>query len=308
MQEKDYLKDEDIKVLEFLSKYKMLKIEDASFIYKRKRYFRQRINRLIQKEYVKRYKSYVIIDRNGRKLLGKSGTSYIKNMNNEVYMERLRTIASIATVTIDSNIEFIPSWDIKERDKFTETARKYIGKMLIDSKEYLTYYITAKKEHIYIKQLIFDINKTINSQNIIIFTEDFDVINKKYNNFVLGKENTFVIPNNKENKELLKRYEEIDLHEQLEYIYGEELLISNWNNADYLLEDNTYIVSMPFINTERIARINWFFEENTEIQRKVEIVTLEENKSKIRELVVDKCKIRTFDKDLLGGLSETQEN
>lgn len=308
MQEKDDLKDEDIKVLKFLSKYKMLKIEDASFIYKRKRYFRQRINRLIQKEYVKRYKSYVIIDRNGRKLLGKSGTSYIKNMNNEVYMERLRTIASIATITINSNIEFIPSWDIKERDKFTETARKYIGKILIDSKEYLTYYITAKKEHVYIKQLIFDINKTINSQNIIIFTENFDVINKKYNNFVLGKENTFVILNNKENKELLKRYEEIDLHEQLEYIYGEELLISNWNNADYLLEDNTYIVSMPFINTERIARINWFFEENTEIQRKVEIVTLEENKSKIRELVVDKCEIRTFDKDLLGGLSETQEN
>lgn len=308
MQEKDDLKDEDIKVLEFLSKYKMLKIEDASFIYKRKRYFRQRINRLIQKEYVKRYKSYVTIDRNGRKLLGKSGTSYIKNMKNEVYMERLRTIASIATVTIDSNIQFIPSWDLKERDKFTETARKYIGKMLIDSKEYLTYYITAKKEHVYIKQLIFDINKTINSQNIIIFTENFDVINKKYNNFIFGKENTFIILNNQENKKFLKNYENIDLHELLEDTYGEELLISNWNNADYLLEDSTYIVSMPFINTERIARINWFFEENTEIQRKVEIVTLEENKSKIRELVVDKCDIRTFDKDMLGGLSETQEN
>ena len=308
MQENEELKDEDIKVLEFLSKYKMLKIEDASFIYKRKRYYRQRINRLIDRGYVKRYKCYVIINRNGRKYLGKSGTSYIKNIDNEAYMERLKAIASIAAITINSNVEFIPSWDIKERDKFTETARRYIGKMIIDSKEYLIYYITAKKEHVYIKQLLFDVNKSINSQNIIIFTENFEVINKNYNNLVFGKENTFVILNNKENKELLKKYEDIDIHELLESIYGEELLISNWNNADYLLEDNTYIVSMPFINTERIARINWFFEENTELQRKVEIVTLKENKSKIRELLVDKCSIKTFDKDLLGGLSETQEN
>ncbi len=308
MQEKDDLKDEDIKVLEFLSKYRILKIEDASYIYKRKRYYRQRINRLIDKEYVKRYKSYVIIDRNGRKYLGKSGTSYIKNMDNEAYMERLKTIASIATVTINSNVEFIPSWDIKEKDRFTETARRYIGKLVIDSKEYLTYYITAKKEHVYIKQLLFDVNKALNYQDIIIFTENFDVINKKYNNLVFGKENTFVILNNRENKELLKKYENVDIHELLESIYGEELLISNWSNADYLLEDNTYIVSMPFINTEKIAKINWFFEENTKLQRKVEIVTLEENKSKIRELLIDKCSIKTFDKDLLGGLSETQEN
>lgn len=307
MQEKTDLKDEDIKVLEFLSKYKILKIEDASYIYKRKRYYRQRINRLIDSEYVKRYKSYVIIDRRGRKYLGKSGTSYIKNMDNKAYMERLKEIASIATITINSNIEFVPSWDIKERDKFTETARRYIGKMIIASEEYLVYYLNTKKEHVYIKQLLFDINKSINFKNIIIFTENFDVINKKYNNLVFGKENTFVILNNKRSKELIKKYGEIDLHEILENIYGEELLISNWSNADYLLEDNTYIVNMPFINTEKIGRINWFLKENTEIQRKIEIVTLEENVNKIQEMLGDKCIVKNFDKELLGGLSEIYE-
>ena len=308
MQGKDDLKDEDIKVLEFLSKYKILKVEDASYIYQRKRYYRQRINKLIDKEYVKRYKSYIIIDRNGRKCLGKSGTSYIKNIKNEAYMERLKAIASIAAITINSNIEFIPSWDIKESDKFTETARRYIGRMIIACEEYLVYYITAKKEHVYIKQLLFDVNKAMNSQNIIIFTENFDVINKKYNNLVFGKEKTLIILNNKENKNLLQKYEEIDLHEILENIYGEELLISNWNNADYLLEDNTYIVSMPFINTEKIGRIKWFFEENSETKRKVEIVTLEQNKEKVQELLDNKCIIKTFDKELLGGSSETYEN
>ena len=93
-------------------------------------------------------------------------------------MERLKHIASIATLSIDSVIKFIPSWDIKEKDKFTETARRYIGKLIIENKEYLTYYISDKKEHIYIKQLLFDVNKSVNYDDIIIFVENFDVINK----------------------------------------------------------------------------------------------------------------------------------
>ena len=134
----------------------MLKVEDASLIYKTKRYYRERINNLIYKKYVKRYKSFIVLDKEGRKVLGETGNNYIKNIKNEPYMERLKNIASIATLSIDSSIKFIPSWEIKEKDKFTETARRYIGKIVIDNEEFLTYYISAKKEHVYIKQLIFD--------------------------------------------------------------------------------------------------------------------------------------------------------
>ena len=37
---KEELKKEDIKILEFLSKYKLLKVEAASLIYRTKRYYR----------------------------------------------------------------------------------------------------------------------------------------------------------------------------------------------------------------------------------------------------------------------------
>ena len=50
MQGKNNLKKEDIEVLKFLSKYKMLKVEDATLIYHTKRYYRQRINNLIDKK------------------------------------------------------------------------------------------------------------------------------------------------------------------------------------------------------------------------------------------------------------------
>lgn len=306
MQEKDNLKNEDIEVLKFLSKFKMLKVEDASLIYKTKRYYRQRINKLIELKYIKKYKSYIIIDKNGRKLLGKVGSSYIKNMDNEAYMDRLKQISSIATITIDSEIDFIPSWDIKEKNQFTETARRYLGKLILENKEYLIYYIAAKKEHVYIRQLLFDVNKSLNYDNIIIFVDDFDVISKRYSNLVFGKENTYVIKNTRDNKELLKNYEEINIHELLEIIYQKDLLISDWDKADYLLENNKYIINMPFINTEKIEELNWYYNENSNNYRKIEIVTLEENKKKIEEMLTNKCIVRTFNKDLLGGINETQ--
>ncbi len=69
-QRKDNLKKEDLNLLKFLSKYKMLKIEDGRYIYKTKRYYRQKINNLIDKNYIKKYKNYVLISKNGRKILG----------------------------------------------------------------------------------------------------------------------------------------------------------------------------------------------------------------------------------------------
>lgn len=298
------LSQEDMKILKFLSKYKMLKVEDARLIYKTKRYYRQRVNKLIQNEYVKRYKSYIMIDKNGRKALGEVGSLYIKNIKNESYMERLKYIASIATITIDSDIKFIPSWDIKEKDKYTETARRYIGKMIIKNKEYLVYYISSKKQHIYIKQLIFDINKSVNYQEVIIFVDSFDVLCKKYYNLCFGKTNTFIILNTDYNKQIIKEYNSIDIHELLENMYDQEIYISDWDKADYLLENNTYIVFMPYINTEKIERINWYYNENTESKRKIEIITLEQNKSKIESIIDKKCNITSFDKNLLGGLIE----
>lgn len=298
------LSQEDMKILEFLSKYKMLKVEDARLIYKTKRYYRQRVNKLIQNEYVKRYKSYIMIDKNGRKVLDEVGSLYIKNIKNESYMERLKYIASIATITINSNVKFIPSWDIKQKDQYTETARRYIGKIIIKNKEYLVYYISSKKQHIYIKQLIFDINKSVNYQEVIIFVDSLDVLCKKYYNLCFGKKNTFIIINTDYNKQIIKEYNSIDTHELLENMYDQEIYISDWDKADYLLENNTYIVFMPFINTEKIERINWYYNENTESKRKIEIITLEQNKSKIESMINKKCNIISFDKNLVGGLIE----
>ena len=297
------LSKKDYEVLNFLLKYKMLKVEDATLIYKTKRYYRERINKLIKKKYVKRYKSFIVLDKEGRKVLGETGNNYIKNIKNEPYMERLKNIASIATLSIDSSIKFIPSWEIKEKDKFTETARRYIGKIVIDNEEFLTYYISAKKEHIYIKQLIFDINKSINFDNIIIFVEDFNVIDKRYSNLALGKDKTLIILNNNKNKEILRKYNSIYPYEILERLFDSEILVSDWDKADYLLEDGIYILYMPFIDTEKIEKINWYYEENSNTKRNINVVTLRQNEQKLKEILNIKCSIKIID-NYIGGKSE----
>ena len=297
------LSKKDYEVLNFLLKYKMLKVEDATLIYKTKRYYRERINNLIYKKYVKRYKSFIVLDKEGRRALGETGNNYIKNIKNEAYMERLKNIASIATLSIDSPSKFIPSWEMKEKDKFTETARRYIGKIMIDNEEFLTYYISAKKEHVYIKQLIFDINKAINYDNIIIFVENFDAINKRYSNLAFGKYKTLIILNTDENKEIIRKYNSIYPYEILERIFDDEILVSDWEKADYLLEDGTYILYMPFIDTEKIERINWYYEENTNTKRNINIVTLRQNEQKLKGILKNKCSIKIID-NYIGGESE----
>ena len=219
-------------------------------------------------------------------------------------MERLKNIASIAALSINSKIDFIPSWEIKEKDKFTETARRYIGKIIMDDKEYLAYYISSEKEHVYIKQLLFDVNKAVNYDEIIIFVEKLDVINTKYSNLSFGKQNTYVIQNTRVNKEILKKINDVNVHDLLENLYEKEILISDWDKADYMLEDGRYILYVPFINSEKIAKLDWYYQENIESNKKLEILTLEENKEKIQEILKGKCKIKTIDKDLLGGACE----
>ena len=167
----------------------------------------------------------------------------------------------------------------------------------------ITYYISAKKEHIYIKQLIFDINKSINFDNIIIFVEDFNVIDKRYSNLALGKDKTLIILNNNKNKEILRKYNSIYPYEILERLFDSEILVSDWDKADYLLEDGIYILYMPFIDTEKIEKINWYYEENSNTKRNINVVTLRQNEQKLKEILNIKCSIKIID-NYIGGKSE----
>ena len=72
-------------------------------------------------------------------------------------------------------------------------------------------------------------------------------------------------------------------------------MLSNWNKADYMIEDEKYIVSMPFIDTEKLYRLKIFFNSNERKDRKVDIITLKENKEEINEILEYKVNIVELD-------------
>ena len=178
---------------------------------------------------------------------------------------------------------------------------------MLNEKEFIVYYIANGKRKPYVSQILNDIRKLVSYKNIIIFVEDFNLIKAK-RNFVFGNDSTVIINPTPENFNLMRRYEDIDFYEIIKQMYSNtEVLLSNWVKADYMTEDRTYIFFMPFIDTERLYGLNKFYNNNKNIIRKIDIITLKENKEKIEEILTNKTNIVEMD-EWLGGIDgERQE-
>lgn len=297
---KKLLTPKDIEVLIFLGKYKLMRGADCKRIYKTKDYYRKRLKILENERYIRRInKFYIKLDSKGSKMVNGLGYDYNNMCRKKEYQERLKQVASIAALTIDSNIEFEASWKLKDNTIFTEIARKYLGEMLFQGQKYIVYYIEKGKSTIYIKQTINDIQKAINYRKIMIFMQELDILNNK--NFIFGRENTIVINPTIKNFEIIRLVNKIDFYEVIEKIYpGDEILLSNWKKAEYMTQDKRYIVVMPFIDTEKLHKLNIFYKNNQKTNRVIDIITLEENKEKINEILINKANIIGLD-NYLGG-------
>lgn len=286
----------------FLAKYKMMLGSDCKKVYKTKDYHRKRLKVLEQEKYIRRVnRLYIKLDDKGTKMVKEFGYNYSFSCRKKKYIDRLNEIARIAALTIDSNIEFIASWDLKDSSIYTQTSRKYLGKLKYQGKETIVYYISREKHISYISQTINDIQKIMNYKNILIFIENMNILSEKQR-FVFGKDSTIIINPTKENLNIFKELESFDLYEIVKKIYSnKDILLSNWKKAEYMTEDRTYIVLMPFIDTEKINRLRMFYKNNPKVNRKIDIITLTENKEKICEILTNKVNIIELD-NWLGGI------
>lgn len=290
------LTEKDIQLLKFLGKYKIMLATDSKKIYEAKGYHFKRLKVLEKEKYIKRVNRYYIkLDVNGIKLIKDFGYSYHNICRKSDYQERVKEIVKIATLTIGSTIKFIPSWEIKDNAIFTETARKYIGELIYQGKRYIAYYISNERKEVYIRQIITDIQKASDYKNVMIFVENINVLNKANQYFIFGKECTLIISTGK-TKEKMRKFEEFDFYELIKQIYkGKEILLSNWIKADYVTSKKDYIVLMPFLDTEKLHKLNKFYKNNEDTNRKIDIITLSQNIDKINEILTNKANIIELD-------------
>lgn len=288
----------------FLGKYKMMKASDSRLIYGgSKDYHRKRLKVLEKEKYIRRVnRLYIKLDDKGTKMVKDFGYDYSFNCRKKSYIERLNEIARIAALSINSSIEFIPSWELKDYTIYTQTSRKYIGKLYYQKKYRIAYYISKDKQISYISQTLNDINKITNYDDIVLFIEDMDLLDRQ--KFIFTKESCLIINPTQVNLDFFRELETIDIYQIVQDIYKEdEILLSNWKKADYMLDNKTYIIFMPFIDTMKLRGLNIFFKNNQKTNRKIDIITLKENKEKI--IAILKGKVNTIELDnFLGGKDE----
>ena len=134
--------------------------------------------------------------------------------------------------------------------------------------------------------------------------ENMKILNNK--RFIFGKESTIIIKPTYQNIAIMRKLDGIDFYTIIKQIYqNTEILLSNWKKADYMTEDRIYIIVMPFIDTEKLHGLNIFYKNNQKTDRKIDIITLKENKEKIDEILTNKTNIIEIDK-WLGGIDENR--
>jgi hypothetical protein len=159
----------------------------------------------------------------------------------------------------------------------------------------MAYYISKDKQIAYISQIVNDIQKITDYKSIIIFMENMKILNDK--NFVFGKESTIIVNPTSQNLKIIRNLEKIDLYNHIiKQIYpNTEILLSNWKKAEYMTEDRKYIILMPFVDTEKLHGLNIFYKNNQKTNRKIDIITLKDNKEKIEAILTNKTNIIEMD-------------
>ena len=293
------LQSRDIDLLRFLGEYKIMSLDNTRYIYGTKTYQEKRIVKLVQHNYIKRLKHrYIELGKRGKEYLNEIGVEIKEHCRNENNLERLLVISDIASCLIKENFNFIPSWNLKNIDEPTTFSRRYIGKLEYYEQDYLVYAIYEGKNDKYIKSIYYDIRKEQKYRNIMIFTDNIEEILLYEKGFFFGNNNTVIVPYNNYGKYLVRNNDRISesIFSRIDELYG--LSESDLKFADFKVNDVNYVVIMPVINMEKIARIQTFYYANSNVINLIHICIfgLEEYENTIIE-ILPYCRYKGLSKE-----------
>lgn len=253
--------EEEIALIKFVSQYQYLNTNDAKYFFKTVDYYKKRIKHLVDKKFIKRSKSYLILDELGIEYTKLLGFDYNPVNRNAKYKNRLLNLSNIGAFYHNcKTVKFTPSFSIKDKQTFTTTGRRYIGVFDINGIEYLGYQIRAEHDEKYIKSIMYDIQKEIKYKNIIILVNDIKRIN--FNDFCFGINQVVILQDSEENREKLKYLNSVNWYKIINEFYKNKAYLSEYNFCDYTDYKNKYISYFYFLDTEKINRIKYFLREN----------------------------------------------
>lgn len=254
--------NEEISLIKFIAMFQYLAVNDTKYFFTSKKYYMKRISNLIEKKYIKKAKSVLYLGELGIEYCKLFKFEYVPRNRNKKYLPRLHYISHLGVFYKESNdVQFTPSYIIKDKEIFTTTARKFIGKLNINGFEYLTYRISSEHDNRYITSVIYDIQKEQKYRNIIVFIDDITRINMQ--DFAFGYNQVLVIEDTEENKQKLKFINSINWANVVYDVYKNKVYLAEYNFCDYTDRKDKYISLFgSFIDTEKINRIKYFLVAN----------------------------------------------
>lgn len=253
--------DEEISLIKFIARFQYLAVNDTKYFFSSKKYYRKRITGLVEKKYLRRVKSNLVLDALGIEYCKLLNFNYTALNRNKKYLPRLLYISNLgAFFSKSKNVKYIPSYAMKDKEMFTITARKFIGTFDINGIEYLVYHISKEHSNKYLMSVIYDIQKERKYKNIIILVGDIKRIDIQ--NFTFGYNQVLIIEDNEENRRKLNTLHNINWSSIIQGPYKNKVYIAEYNFCDYTDYKNKYISYFYFLDTEKINRIKCFLREN----------------------------------------------
>ena len=271
----------EVELIKFIGRYQYLSIKDLKYFFNNISYARKRITRLVKDNILRRYNKCLIIGKNGVVFLESIGQKRAKLRYDKKYVERLKYISHIgAFYNKCPNIKFTPSFEMKNKEEYTESSRRYIGILEISGRKYLTYHIPEYQNQRYINSVIYDLQETTQYKNIIILIND--ITRLKLNEFAFGLTSVNICEDNDTGLEKLKFLEYIKWSKIARDVFGNNVSFSKYKFTDFIYENDKYISVFYLLDTEKIARIYTFHKANPE--RSAEVVCSNEIARFIKEV------------------------
>lgn len=272
---------DEIELVKFIARFQYLSIKDVQYFFD-STYYPKRITKLVQNNILRRYKKYLVLAENGKYFVQTLGQEATQLRYDKKYTERLKFISHLAVIyRKEAFVKFIPSFEIKDKNIFTETSRKYIGILKIFGTSYLTYHIAKEHTQKYINSVIYDLQKESNYKNIIVLIDNINRIN--FSDFIFGFNSLIVCEDTDEQLKKLAYIQQINWQKAVQNLYN-NVHISEYNFCDYTNNKNKYISTFYMLDTEKINRINMFLKNNE--NKKIDIISSEEESLILRKLLL----------------------
>lgn len=260
--------ENEIALVEFIGRYQYLLSNDTKYFFN-DTYYPKRITRLVKNGILRRYKKYLVLAENGKYFLELSHKTSSKLRYQKKYTDRLKFISHLAALyNKEKYINFTPSFEIKEKTVFTETARKFIGILNIFGTKYLTYHISEEHTSKYINSVIYDLQKETMYRNILILVNNIERLNLK--DFAFGFNSVIISNDGDEELENLKYINQVNWPKIIQNLYKNTVHISEYNSSDYTNSKDKYVSLFYFLDTEKINRIDIFLKNNE--RKKADII------------------------------------